>query len=142
VLLLHADLGRALRVADALLKLTDRLCRALPGLEDRRLTRTPFGSTSHPVIKRVVITERAKKQLQKCPPQVQKKLRAWAAAIEQIGVDAVRKVPGYHDEPLAGARDGQRSIRLNQAYRAFYVVKGEALELRFLAVIDVNKHDY
>lgn len=53
----------------------------------------------------------------------------------------MRKVPGFHDEPLKGDRKGQRSIRLNRAYRAIYVVsKGGAVEL--VSVEEVSKHDY
>lgn len=67
-------------------------------------------------------------------------LRIWVAAVEQLGLEEVRKVPGYHDEPLAGDRAGQRSIRLNQAYRAFYVVVNGAA--KFVSVQEVNKHEY
>lgn len=49
-------------------------------------------------------------------------------------------MPGYHDEPLKGARVGQRSIRLNRAYRAIYVIKNDGIE--FGSVEEVNKHDY
>ena len=40
-----------------------------------------------------------------------------------MGLRETRKIKGYHDEPLQGDRKGQRSIRLNKAYRAFYIVK-------------------
>ena len=39
-----------------------------------------------------------------------------------------------------GKRKGQRSIRLNRAYRAFYVVSKGAAE--FVSVEEVNKHEY
>ncbi len=42
-----------------------------------------------------------------------------------IGLSEVRKVPGYHDEPLKGQRKGQRSIRLSRSYRAIYVIEEE-----------------
>jgi hypothetical protein len=45
-----------------------------------------------------------------------------------------------HDEPLKGDRKGQRSIRLNQAYRAIYVVVSGAAQ--FVRVEEVNKHRY
>ena len=54
------------------------------------------------------------------------------------------KVPaagGFHDEPLKGKRQGQRSVRLNRAYRAIYVERGTgAVEL--IEVLEVNKHEY
>ena len=90
------------------------------------------------MIKRVDLTKSAQKDLRSCPPQVQKKFRAWVAAVELVGVEEVRKTPGYHDEPLAGEREGQRSIRLNQGYRA--LLKDGTVEL--LSVIEVNKHKY
>jgi hypothetical protein len=43
--------------------------------------------------------------------------------MEHEGLEAVQKVPGYRDAPLGGDRNGQRSIRLSRAYRAFYVIK-------------------
>ena len=38
-------------------------------------------------------------------------------------------------------RKKQRSIRLNKAYRAFYVTDEDG-EIHFIEVIEVNKHDY
>jgi proteic killer suppression protein len=73
--------------------------------------------------------------------QIAKKLRLWVAAVEAFGLDEVRRSPGYHDEPLKGPRKGQRSIRLNQAYRAIYVVKRDGT-LEFASVEEVNKHRY
>lgn len=93
------------------------------------------------MIKTVLITARAKKDLRVVPCQVLDKFTAWVHSVELIGVEEVRKVPGFHDEPLKGDRKGQRSIRLNRAYRAIYVVsKGGAVE--FVSVEEVNKHDY
>jgi len=53
----------------------------------------------------------------------------------------VRKLPGYHDEPLKGDRKGQRSVRLNRAYRAIYE-ESEDGQLTIITVLEVNKHDY
>lgn len=49
--------------------------------------------------------------------------------------------PGYHDEPLKGKRVGQRSIRLNRAYRAIYEID-ETGQVHFIEVLEVNKHEY
>ena len=72
------------------------------------------------------------------------KLGAWAADIEVRGLEDVRKVPGYHDEPLKGTRAGQRSIRLSRAYRAIYVIENANGERGTEAVLvqEVSKHDY
>jgi proteic killer suppression protein len=93
------------------------------------------------VIKTVLISARAKKDLRVVPRQVLDKFTAWVQSVELIGLEEVRKVPGFHDEPLKGDRKGQRSIRLNRAYRAIYVMsKGGTVE--FVSVEEVNKHDY
>lgn len=80
------------------------------------------------------------KQLDKVPSHIAKKFQAWVWAVETVGMPEVRKSPGFHDEPLKGERKGQRSIRLNQAYRAIYREKDGELEI--VEVIEVNKHEY
>ena len=74
------------------------------------------------------------------PPMIGRKLAFWIEAVAHQGLKEVRKIPGYHDEPLRGKRAGQRSIRLNKAYRAIYVeVKGEPIVVE---IIEVSKHQY
>lgn len=68
------------------------------------------------------------------------KLAGWVEAVETTGLESVRKLSGYHDEPLKGNRKGQRSIRLSLAYRAIYTIRNEQLE--FVSVEEVSKHDY
>jgi proteic killer suppression protein len=93
------------------------------------------------VIRTVVLTERARKDLRAVPSRILDKFEAWVQSVEAIGLEEVRKIPGLHDEPLKGKRKGQRSIRLNRAYRAIYVVsRGGVVE--FLSVEEVNKHEY
>lgn len=89
---------------------------------------------------KVFITDRAEKQLKKIPLYLRIKFVAWINSVEEIGIDETRKIPGFHDEPLKGRRLGQRSIRLNRAYRAFYIEEGSLVTL--IKVIEVNKHDY
>lgn len=60
--------------------------------------------------------------------------------MELRGLDEVRKIPGYHDEPLRGDRRGQRSIRLSRHYRAIYAIKKDVFE--FVEILEVNKHEY
>jgi proteic killer suppression protein len=83
----------------------------------------------------------AEKQLKKLPEFIREALRIWAETIEQTGVRAMRKLPGYHDEPLKGDRAGQRSSRLSRAYRVIYEER-ETGEVLIIAVLEVNKHDY
>ena len=92
------------------------------------------------MIFRVEIARLAEKQLRKLPRHIVDSLLIWVAAVEHDGLEEVRKVPGYHDEPLKGDRTGQRSIRLSRAYRAIYEIKqGTA---RFVSVTEVSKHEY
>ena len=58
-----------------------------------------------------------------------------------IGLLETRKISGFHDEPLRGDRFSQRSIRLNRAYRAIYIVD-EYEKIVTVKVIEVNKHEY
>lgn len=71
------------------------------------------------VLTTVGLTKFAEKQLKKVPLQIREALRYWAESVERLGIREVRKLAGYHDEPLKGNRKGQRSVRLNRAYRAF-----------------------
>ena len=93
------------------------------------------------LITALVISPKAQKQIPKLPKYIQKKLRLWIFDVETIGLSEVQKIPGHHDEPLKGARKGQRSIRLNKAYRAIYEIKENGL-IEFILIIEVNKHDY
>ena len=93
------------------------------------------------MVRDVNISRTALKQLRKVPRHVVDKLLAWVQLVEQEGLEEARRVPGYHDEPLRGRRQGQRSIRLSRAYRAIYRLdRGQVVE--FVVVEEVNKHDY
>jgi proteic killer suppression protein len=92
------------------------------------------------MIEKVEISKGAKKNLKSVPQQIFRKLMSWVGAVEKSGIEEVRKIPGYHDEPLFGDRKGQRSIRLNLNWRAIYIIKSNGVE--FVEVQEVNKHDY
>lgn len=93
------------------------------------------------MIQEVIIRARAKKQLLKVPIYVSSKLKAWVQLVESRGVERAREIPGYHDEGLKGARQGQRSIRLSRGYRAIYVIlKYE--ERQIVSIEEVSKHVY
>ncbi len=93
------------------------------------------------MIVRVVLSKRAQRDLRKLPHHVVDKLEAWVKAVALRGIEEVRKIPGYHDEPLKGDRKGQRSIRLSLHYRAIYEI-GHDGHVEFVSVEEVNKHDY
>lgn len=52
------------------------------------------------------------KQLRKLPGQIKAAIAIWIESVEEDGLQEVRKLKGYHDEPLKGDRKGQRSVRL------------------------------
>ena len=93
------------------------------------------------MIFRIEVTKFAKKQLKRIPAYIAVKLQLWIDAVETQGLEEVRKIPGYHDEPLFGRRKGQRSIRLSLSYRAIYVIKQDG-SLEFVSIEEVNKHEY
>jgi proteic killer suppression protein len=81
------------------------------------------------------------KQLGRVPDIIARKFRIWVALIEESGIREMRKSKGFHDEPLKGKRLGQRSVRLNRAYRTIYV-EHETGEIELIEVLEVNKHEY
>ncbi len=89
---------------------------------------------------KVEFTDRAFKALRKLPEHIVSKLKVWVAAVELVGLEEVRKRPGFHDEPLKGERKGQRSIRLSKAYRAIYIELDD--EIRIVRILEVSKHEY
>lgn len=92
------------------------------------------------MIKVVDVALSVKKNLHKIPLQIKKKLFTWVAAVEERGLNEVKKISGYHDEPLKGDRQGQRSIRLNKQWRAIYRVIDKKIE--FVLIEEVTPHDY
>ena len=93
------------------------------------------------MIKIVRISRRAERDLARVPTFIADKLLAWTKRVEKVGIEQVRRISGYHDEPLHGQRHGQRSIRLSRAYRAIYVILHDG-SLSFLSVEEVNRHEY
>ncbi len=88
----------------------------------------------------VVLSKSVERSLKKLPPHIVLKLLTWVKAVGLRGLDEVRRVPGYHDEPLKGKLEGVRSIRLNRSYRAYYRVARETVE--FVLIERVDKHEY
>jgi len=58
----------------------------------------------------VRLSKTAEKQLKKLPDFIVLKLFGWVELLKDHGLAEARKVKGYHDEPLKGDREGQRSI--------------------------------
>ena len=53
----------------------------------------------------------------------------------------MRRIPGYHDEPLKGRREGQRSSKLSRSYRVIYEEFSNG-EVEIINIMEVSKHDY
>jgi toxin HigB-1 len=92
------------------------------------------------MIIRVIFASTASKQMKRAPHYITEKLLNWANEVETFGLAAVRKHKGYHDEPLKGRRQGERSIRLNRHWRAIYCVRTKGLML--VCVLEVTPHEY
>jgi len=89
----------------------------------------------------VYLSIKAKKDLEKLPRHIVRKLLSWVLDVENRGLEAVRLIPGFHDEALRGTRKGQRSIRLNRSYRAIYEIQTDGT-IEFVEILEVNKHEY
>lgn len=81
------------------------------------------------------------KQLERIPSYIRDKFLAWVLVIERVGLEEVRKLSGYHDEPLKGERKGQRSVRLNRAYRVIYSEDKNG-EIHIVNILEISKHEY
>jgi proteic killer suppression protein len=92
-------------------------------------------------VKYEVDLSRAKKDIRRAPTYIVDALRSWVAEVEEEGLPAVRKLPGYHDEPLRGKRKGERSVRLSKKWRAIYV-ETEDGEVVIVEVTEVMPHAY
>ncbi|HWU44960.1 MAG TPA: hypothetical protein VN132_16020 [Bdellovibrio sp.] len=88
-----------------------------------------------------VAFEKVQKQLKRIPSYVVDKLIAWAQSVEMKGLREVRKISGYHDEPLQGPRQGERSIRLTKSYRAIYTEQ-RIDSINWITIEEVSKHEY
>jgi proteic killer suppression protein len=89
---------------------------------------------------KITISRLARKQLALIPDHIFAKYIYWISLIEKIGLRESRKYKGFHDEPLKGDRNGQRSVRLSKNYRAIYQEIDEQYEI--IEIIEVNKHEY
>ena len=89
----------------------------------------------------VVLKKKLQDRLTTIPKHIVAKLTAWISAVSHDGLSEVRKIPGFHDEPLKGDRKGQRSIRLSKSYRAIYII-AQSGKMEVVEIIEVNKHDY
>lgn len=88
----------------------------------------------------VILSKNAKRAVLTLPLYLSEKLEFWIRSVNEFGLEKVRQSKGFHDEPL-GHRLGQRSVHLNRAYRAIYIIHKNGI-IEFVEIIEVNKHDY
>jgi hypothetical protein len=50
------------------------------------------------MIRTVVLSKQAKKQLEKLPSHIALKLLAWVSGVEKVGLEDVRKTPDKHED--------------------------------------------
>lgn len=92
-------------------------------------------------IHEVRIARKARRDLRQVPSHVLNKFMVWVDSVQRDGLEETRKIRGYHDEPLQGTRQGQRSIRLNLSYRAIYEIGKDGV-VELASVEELNKHEY
>lgn len=92
----------------------------------------------------VVLNPKLEKEIRKpkcrIPEFILVQLFAWQQVVEEEGLDAARRIPGYNDESLKGKLQGQRSIRLSKGWRAYYVVQNG--EVSIITIERIDKHEY
>jgi proteic killer suppression protein len=85
----------------------------------------------------VFFCKQAEKDIKKIPDYVAIKLQSWVDDVEERGLPAATRSPGFHDEPLKGNLTGLRSVRLSLSYRMIY-----RKELFNIYILEVHKHAY
>tara|TARA_B110000977_G_C11032037_1_gene475657 strand:- start:793 stop:1077 length:285 start_codon:yes stop_codon:yes gene_type:complete len=90
---------------------------------------------------KVILSYSVEKRIHKLPKQVINKLYVWQKQVQFLDIRKTRTIKGYHNEPLQGDRQEQRSFCLNKAYRGFYTVS-DSDEIEIVEVVEINKHKY
>lgn len=73
------------------------------------------------------------------PQKIIKKYELWKDIVFRHGPEKLKEFPGFHDEKLKGAREGQRSSRLNLQYRVIYAVQRNIVTVY---VLEITPHQY
>lgn len=82
---------------------------------------------------------RIAKTCRKIPGVIVKKYELWKNIVFRHGPEKLKEFPGFHDERLKGAREGQRSSRLNLQYRVVYSINRADI---VVYVIEITPHEY
>jgi proteic killer suppression protein len=94
------------------------------------------------VLRKVTKSKHLERQIRKgqIPLHILIKLQDWVEDVEERGLQMVRRIPGYHDEPCLGKMKGFRTIRLGKGWRAYYSIQGEIIE--FVLIEGIDHHEY
>lgn len=108
--------------------------RLLTGTADSRTVETRV---------RIELSRFAIKQWGRLPKEILERVLKWGKSVEKDGLQATRLSKGYHDEPLKGHRQGQRSVRLNRSWRLIYQeLKSDNRIVVTIFILEINKHEY
>ena len=88
---------------------------------------------------RVFENKKAIKQLNSLPVEILKRYEKWKDIVSISGPGGLKRIKGFHDEPLLGEWKGYRSSRLNLQYRVIYKLEHERF---YVQVVRVTAHDY
>lgn len=88
----------------------------------------------------VNISKSAEKDLRKLNKDIVTSLQEWISLVEAKGLAEASMVRGYNTEHLKGDRKGERSVRLNKAYRAIFTVENGVVQI--VTITEINKHKY
>ncbi len=83
--------------------------------------------------------KKVSKQLKKIPVDLLMRYEKWKDIVSISGLEGLKLIKGFNDEPLSGEWQGYRSSRLNIQYRVIYQIENEEL---YVKVIRVTAHDY
>lgn len=132
--------------ADTTLNKDDKLklaCSVLVGMLGPGKFKPLLALKVAPKIQKIEMSHDIEKLISKnrLPPQVKEKFLKWSQDVETKGLQETKKIPGYHDEPLAGF-PGWHSVRLNGGFRACYEIieKGGAQLLRVFSISNDHKN--
>ncbi len=95
------------------------------------------GESFQMVLFKKVYIKVKEKELNKIPIEILRKFELCIRVIEMEGIDVFRKMRGNRDEALIGKRKGQRSFRLNYAWRVIYTESSNGI-----VVVEITKHKY
>ncbi|MFN7310040.1 MAG: hypothetical protein ACK5T0_01600 [Vampirovibrionales bacterium] len=87
----------------------------------------------------IQLSKKAEKGLIQAPSHIKNKFAIWIQSLQRDGLLETRKRAGFHDEPLKGKREGERSVRLNKQWRVIYKEVNQVLEIQ---ILEVMPHDY